>query len=419
MIFNPNIHTKDFLTENIDALFNLAETSKEFAKSNLSIDPEILKLKNRIGVAVIHTLAKHQRDWLSHIGVIDLELLEIKDYMGWSTAHYLASFNPHWLSHESSKNKRILSLKTGTGLSVAHILAEKDEWLSSQEVNDLEILKLCDNINESVAHILAQRHVKWIGSEASCNKEILMLSDVWGWTVAHVLADSVEWFSSKAAQDLDILKLQNSAGLSVAFSILTNPECLKHPKIMDKEILTLLRNSIPSKKNEIFAESLLNKFGKTHQIDLIKIATTLIKQGAAYVHSKPISFESMQSIFVEIRPLIVDCLEPHVALRYAQALYSTQYHNLIRISQLPSPRGLERHQALLNNMENLISDTIKINPSVIDKEIVTDFFCEPSKDIVHREISKAMLQKTANMSNLMLHIEDENKSTNSVNQLTY
>jgi hypothetical protein len=64
MQFEPQIHTKEFLMENVWVALELAEYSSDFAMRELIEDHEILTLSDKEIFTVAHKLAQHQTIWL-------------------------------------------------------------------------------------------------------------------------------------------------------------------------------------------------------------------------------------------------------------------------------------------------------------------------------------------------------------------
>jgi hypothetical protein len=355
MQFDPAIHTKDFLMGNPSVAFELAQKSSDFARSSHANDLCILQIKRKDGLSIAHLLAKEQPDWLNSRAV---------------------------------NNKDILNLKTNSGDSVAHSLAlYQSAWIYSEAVKELDVLKITNKCGESVAQYLASNQAPWMYSDEAKNKDILKCADQWGWTVAHYFAsENPEWVLSESAADIEILKLKNNAGYSVASELLNLESCLKHALIFSKDILTLVENN-----HNLVAESIVEKYAHSHDLTIPIMALKLISQGAAYKHSKIMTIADGQTILNEAKQLIDDCLEPEVALKHAQALYSTCFHNVERIKLIPSPRGLEKWQNLLQKAEEIIQRILQQDTYLATMQTHIDIFCEPSADLVSRLKSKILL----------------------------
>lgn len=355
MQFDPAIHTKEYLMGNPSVALELAQKSSDFAKSDLADDISILKLSNTFGGTVAHSFAKYQLEWLEKKASKNLDILKIIDNSGWSVAHTLAKM--------------------------------QSEWVNSDAAQLIDILIIKDQSGESVASTLAINQPAWVHSNASENHDVLKIVDIWGWTVAHLLAFyQPEWIFSKAAFKNEILQLKNNAGRSVAFELIGRESCLTHAPIFTKEILTIVNHD-----NILLAEGLVNNYAKSHDLSVAKMAVKLISLGAAYKHSKIMTVADGQTIFKETKQIIEDCLEPEVAQKIAQALYSTCFHNIERIKLTPSSRGLEKWKSLLKNAEAIMRDVILKHPNLGYSTSKIDFFCEPSADLVSRLKAETLL----------------------------
>jgi hypothetical protein len=284
-------------------------------------------------------------------------------------------------------------------LSLLGVLGEiSEEFAKSALCEDYELLSSIpptafpDRCISPLAGLLARYQGSWLQSVAANNFDILKLQDSEGWTVAHLLASyHADWIHSEAAKTIAILKLKNIDGRSVAYELIHRASCVSHAPLFTKEILTLVWN------NKLLAESIAEKQAQSHGLTVATMAVKLISQGAAYKHSRIMTIADGQTILNEAKQLIEDCLEPEVALKHAQALYSTCFHNVEKIKLLPSQKGLDKWQAILNKAEAIMRDVIQKHPSLEYSTTKIDIFCEPSADLVSRLKAETIL------NNLVTH----------------
>jgi hypothetical protein len=359
MKFNEDIHTASYLIENPHIAIELAKHSADFAASSLANDRSVLKLS-----------------------------------VSWDTvAHKLAQFQPSWLSMDASRDLSVLKQKNKkNGVTVAHTLAlYQSAWVSSEAASNPEVLRLKCSHNETVAHHLACNQPLWVHTIQAKNKDILQLKDHFGWTVAHYFARSnPEWLFTESARDIEILKFSTEEMISVANVLIAYQDCFEHEPLHTKEILTLI-----CKDGEMFAERFLDKFRETHDIDTRKMAVKLISLGAAYKQKRMIKQSDLISIENDVKQLVDDCVDPKVSIRYAQALYATQYHNLMNLKQWPKPNQNQLNvlTQFLKNSEFLIVGILERNPHLAEESTSGDFFCEPAVEFMDRLKAEVLLKK--------------------------
>jgi hypothetical protein len=348
MEFNPAIHTKDRIINDIDILLELVK-SKDFALSEMSQDKDLLKVVLISG--------------------------------GQTLAHRLAAFQPEWVKTSASQDGDVLRIAMDSGYTVAHALVAQSEWATSNAAEDFSILKLRDSSGTSVAHRLAQFQANWLNSKSSKNLEILSLKDNSGTTVAHIFADyEPKWLTSDEAKNLEVLMFRNEFDETVAGNAVGHPECLLNESIFDKKTLSIYANK------KLLAETIFEKYGKKNGWDLTFIIMKMISQGAAYKHSKQVSDKALKGIIKSTKELISDCCDPLISLRYAQALYSTCYH-CIKNSGLDEQYFSESNKSLEASAE-MIRQLLSIHPELMNSEIGIDIFCEPSELLLKRIIAE-------------------------------
>jgi hypothetical protein len=391
MEFNPAIHTKEFLMANTGVEFELAVYSSDFAVSELVNDAEILGWlsDDDDGNTVAHCLAKYQPQWLLSEASKDPDILCLKNNNGWSVAHILAEYQDQWLSSDAANNYDILRLADENGLTVAHCLAtEQPQWLSSDAAKDHAILQLSSKNGRTVAHILAEKQSEWIHAEATKKSNILRLTDDDGATVAHTLAEeNPQWITSDAAKDPDILRLADKSGWTVAYCLVRyQSECIQHEPIFRKGILTLKYNG------KLLAQSIADRYAKSHGMDITVMAMKLITQGAAYLHSESISSSIGEKIFIQAKEMIECSAEPLVAFKQLQALYSTFYHQIEVVKTSGDGSSLDEWQSMLVSVEGLLAAHLNANPELFEVEHTIDIFCEPGDELFKRLASERALK---------------------------
>lgn len=293
-MFEPEIHTKEFLLLNPLILKELAEKSPKFALSELASDFDLLMTEHEVNnqdevVTLGHLLAKYQSAWLNNQACEKIEILSLKDSNGRSVAHELATSQSAWAKSPRSKDIEVLSLVAEfSEETVAGTLAVNNcSWVSSLTLDDFELLKLpthdndhttvaeeivdssffsvCEDILNSEQFLKIETEIGW-GSTKTVSTlahkiaamdnalpkvfmmmqetEILTLVDSYGVSVAHILAENqTEWAASPAAKRDEILKLTTPAGSRVShkLAIYQGKNCPK--EVWNPEYLTQVRNA--------------------------------------------------------------------------------------------------------------------------------------------------------------------------------
>jgi hypothetical protein len=394
MAFAPEVHTKQYLLSNANVALELAMNSPEFAVSSLANDIELLvmTIKNRGTLA--HVLAQYQSQWVSLDAAKSHDILRLRDKFGTTVAHLLAWHQPEWVFTNECMDYEILKLRNNFGATIAHHLAAfQKEWLLSAASKDPEILRLKTFDGTTVAHNLAAYQSKWITSEEAKNLDILKLQHDDGWAVAHTLAEHQPgWIFSDEAKNLDLLKLMTKSGRSVAYDLVEHNEaCLKHEPIFHKSILTL------EYENRILAEAISTYYGTKFGISIPSIAMKLIVQGAAYKHSKPMSFELGEELFDQAKEIIDDTTEPLVKLKQLQAIHSTFYHQLEKMKSLSNTESIDKWESILLRAESLLENHLNAHTQLFDIEHAVDIFCEPGDDFVKRLASERALKNVLSL----------------------
>jgi hypothetical protein len=378
MQFEPDIHTKEYLLSNIDTLRYLASVSDEFAQSELAADYEILNtsIKDE-GRKVAHFLAS-RKQWLKQNLHQDINILKISDADGKMVAHLLVN-DRDWALTPAAKTFDVLNLRDKHGYSVAHYLSEYASWLDSDCSKKSEILDLRTHHGWSVAHHLAS-HAQWLQSAAASDLEILRKKNVIGITVAHSLAkDQPKWMLSKAANDVGILLWSDDDGRPVAKELIKHVECLKHVPLFDKQVLSC------ESKGKLIAEYIAEKYGKVSGFNLTDLAMKLVLQGAAFKHSLDNKDFLDPSIYEKIEIQMSECLEPLVALKIAQALFSTCHHEMERAKSIGDDESIYKQWLEVSmKAETLMRVHLANNPYLLDLEHSVDIFCEPSDVLLKR-----------------------------------
>jgi hypothetical protein len=346
MIFDPKLHTKEYLLRNPAFLDSLIKNDPEFMKQPVANDFGILKK------------------------IVTEGFLQ-------TAAHRFALYQKAWITSESAKNPNVLSLKDKYGKTVAHTLASSNkDWCSTDEAKSLEILLLENDENITVAHTLAEMNSEWVDSDAAKDEFVLLYgSEKNLFTVAHSLAASQKkWMTSVAAHKFEILSLQDRSGETVAHNLLNHVECLHHKPLFDKRILSLVY------EGKFLAEDMISKFKDEEEIPLV--AMKLLEQGVAYKQREFISKESSQLIFDQANELINECSVPEVRFKYAIAIYSSIAHYAINPSEAFKETDGTHWQNLLNSSIDLIKGEINKHPHFLTIDHQFELFCEPAKELL-------------------------------------
>jgi hypothetical protein len=226
MRFDLTVHTKEFLLNNYELAFALAEHDPAFSTNDLSKEFDILSLSNNEGNTVAHALAQHQPEWSKSWVVDRFYILNLANKDCWTVAHQLARYQPNWVKSIAVECSMVLHLNDCFGHSVAHELAiSQPDWVNSEAVKSPEILGLKDFAGQSVAMYLAQYQPDyWSQTDAAKlarlrfepfihTKEFLFKNP----EVALTLSVHYTAFSrSELVKDLEVLSLSGKAGYTVA-----------------------------------------------------------------------------------------------------------------------------------------------------------------------------------------------------------
>lgn len=390
MEFNPIVHTKYFLMNNVSYLFLLAQHSSGFAKSELANDLDLLSVKNLCdpqAETVAHFLAKYQPDWVNSKAAQSYTVLKMTDTYLRQVAQYLARYQTSWIGSNASEDEEILRLADHTGWTVAHTLASwQDEWLSTPAAGDPTILKIVDRDFTSVAHTMSYTpfdspkiNFPWLNSQEHDTQyiDVLTMVDREGKYVAHNLFN----YHSKGDSTFSIL--------------------------FDKRVLTL----ISPEKNILLAEDIYERFNLFNSMPLEDIIMKLISQGAAYKHSTVMPQKVGNAVFNRTKTLIDECLEPTVSLKYALSLYSTCIHNLVK-AKSENKGDNQNWQNLVDQSANLIKEITDLNPNLLNDIQGPDIFCEPAHDLLQQFHAEKNFSKIECMN--QISIEQADDMTNSI-----
>lgn len=175
MIYNPELHTKDYLLKNPGVAVELAKISMSFI--------------NGIAQDESYLIAAH------------------KGATSESNPLLTLAQSQHWANTPAAQNKKILSLRFHAGLAVAHFLTECAGWASSPAGQDKDVLMLAGDGNYSVAHDLAFKEA-WGRTPAAQDLDILigLRTKDDGSLVAHHLAKhNPEWLLTPIASSREVL----------------------------------------------------------------------------------------------------------------------------------------------------------------------------------------------------------------------
>lgn len=292
-MFNPDIHSKQYLKNNHNVLKQLAENSKEFLHSPLAFDKDLLEITfgdDDELITLAHLLAKKSL-WARSSAAQNIEILKLQNGAGRTVAHILAETSNEWAQSKAAKNIEVLTLVDDfTDETVAGCLASNSsKWVSQLSIDDIEILKLktyvtspdivaeelvssslanlsvdlvsdlrflsieiekpslggFNKLSSTIAHAIAEKDVL-VGAffEIMQRNEVLKLKESNGLSVAHFLAENSQiWYSTPAASRDEILRLSLNDGTTVAhkLAIYHGDNCPK--AVWSQDYLTLSRNS--------------------------------------------------------------------------------------------------------------------------------------------------------------------------------
>lgn len=112
MNYNPKVHSKNYLLNNLNELeaLILNTTCDEFAKSIAAKDFEVVSVKlPHQKYPAAHLLAKLHPVWCEEFRYLSMEILKIEDQFGYTVAHYLIENNK--LSNLEEIGSEILSIR--------------------------------------------------------------------------------------------------------------------------------------------------------------------------------------------------------------------------------------------------------------------------------------------------------------------
>jgi hypothetical protein len=133
----------------------------------------------------------------------------------------------------------------------------------------------------------------------------------------------------------------------------------------------------------------------------------LITQGAAYKQSEPLNTKIGNSLIIQVKELVNDCVEPMVCLKQLQGLYATCAHNMQKIEKLGQQNQFDEWQQILNEAESMLRDHIGKHPILLDIEHSIDIFCEPADDVLKKIIAERVLtQELSKLNESNVHYEN-------------
>lgn len=444
---------KNIFYADIPLLFWAAKELELFARSPIAQDEFILKMADFKGLTVAHTIAKyHANAWMHTEAALDIQNLTFRSRIndsgftvahelanhelwletpaaknmsilksastaGWTVAHRLAELHPKWVYSEEAKNPDILKLTSNKGESVAHKLAcFQPQWIFTESAKNYEILKIADHTGKSVAHMLAKNQPEWLKSKAAQDYEILKIADKDNWTVAHSLACFQDlWVTSTAANDIEILKLTTDDGTSVAETLVNyTSDCLTIPALTNKSVLTIGHDL--SKRKEIVANLIVNRYCNSHGLTHHEMAMILIRQGAAYRCNKTLESSVGEMIYSDAKILIDDCQDSSVAFMHAQALYSTMHHCLFvakHNEQAEDIQSIDNSQweALLAKAEIELTWLLDCEPDIIDNASGHGILCEPAEIYIKKLLAARHLNciDAGDLASLEIDISEQTR----------
>lgn len=362
MQFNPDLHTKDYLLNNTVDLGKLCMYSKDFALSELAQDFEILSCETKFGFSSIAALqlASISKEWGLTKAAQSLDVLNIRSNDGQSTAHRLAKNNNKWMNTDAAENYDVLKIEDNSGITVAHTFAQyQKEWMESKAANDINILSLGRDRFYKVAHYLAVHNQGWILTNAAKNYDVLMIVGMDGATVSRYLT--------------------------------SNRLILSQDHLLNKKILCVADQMEVSNAEYIVRES-------DSKIDYDEMIMILIKQGAAYKHSRCLDPAVGQSIFEQTNDLIESCAESKLKVKYLLALFSTCHYSHLKRLEVESPsKDFKNHNEIWLNLKKTSGEIIEkifdAEPLLFDIEDFSDINCEPGVDFVHKIKAKKLFSE--------------------------
>lgn len=320
MIFDKDLHTKQYLLDNLNDLYELASSSKEFAQSALASDFDLLSLR-----------VEEPPSSFSYCTI----------------AHILAAKNSGWSLNDATQNMEVLKLRRDRDQAcVAHLLAiHQNKWCTSEITQNIDLLTLRDKDGRLVAHELAEDGFhEWGSTPASLSKQILLLSDEHGNSVIEILAGYNESWAKKIIGNKELLTIP-----------------LRHKSLV--EYMCLDRQLFP------FIES------------IAETAELVIKFGVAYQHSELIKPNEAKEIIEKTELITLDNFEPEVSLKQWLAAYSTLSHAKANIPREDS-NTIQAYEQLISEVEQSIVQLFEGNPLFYEMEHSIDIGCDPGAELI-------------------------------------
>lgn len=295
MIYNPELHTKEYLLKHQSVALLLANNSTEFAKG---------------------------------IG---------QDESYFTAAFYAAQGVPweqnpckvlantyQWSASPAAQNKNLLSLSFGPDKRISHALWKHDDWASGPIAQDKDVLALGDQNGYAVAHNLVYSEV-WAKTPAAQDLDIICALRInkTGEAVAHLLAErSMSWLSTPIAHDRNVISLATLNGETVLDYALKNPD-YRNPEQQAELLLrpirfgdaVFIRDEYGSFSNS--ADEILEVFmGKANELIEQTIEPFANAQLVAALYSSLINLRSVASHCTELNEAI-EKVEP-ILLKLAE-----------------------------------------------------------------------------------------------------
>jgi hypothetical protein len=184
----------------------------------------------------------------------------------------------------------------------------------------------------------------------------------------------------------------------------------KHPDVNDVENPV---GSFCEPAYEFFhrlkAEIMFNDLKVFDCTDIASMAMRWISQGVAYKDSTPLPAAIGETLLKQTEILIDDCFEPEIALRYAQAIYSTMFHGVEKVKADSEQLDLDEWLKLLNKAETIIRGIVAKHPDVNDVENPVGSFCEPAYELFHRLKAEKKFKEIKTFD--LTSMEDDRKSS--------
>jgi hypothetical protein len=374
MRFLKKIHTKEFLIQNPDALFELSKQSATFAASDLAQDFEILNI---------------------NVG----NELEVK------VAHILASQSIEWAKTPAAQNINVVSLKATDNSTVAHCLATNDnesQWSKTDIAQRKDVLTLTDDFGNFVAHCLAIHSNAWGESDFAQDHDFISTIQPSGKMIAHALAGNLSWIKSAAAQDFRNLALKDADHNTVGLKVFHT-----HAGSLGKfeETQLWMRSAAAKDKRTLFLTDKNKVSVAQHMIynlvpeEQTKLIVNLISQGAAlktivvwditkgmFYSKLRIGAEDLSRFMNEAENIINDENEPLIQTKMLIAYHST-LRNLYPCIEHESAQEVIRIGT--EKAERLLIEMIEDSPDIVSQySNFSDDNCEPWLDFYRKRIAE-------------------------------